>query len=95
MKHVQASMKRRKQPTPPPPGRYIRTRANGIPARLVKTSHINAADEWLYRLDFGDVIAPTLWSWQELERLGVTFLTERPTDLRERTTRDPETEENP
>lgn len=73
----------RKQPEPSPPGSYIRT-STGTPARLVKTSECNDADEWLYRLDFGRVTGQGRWSWPELEADGCTFLDDRPDDLPER-----------
>lgn len=73
----------RKQPEPALPGKYIRS-SGGTPARLVKTRHLNAEDEWLYRLDFGRVTGQGLYSQTDLRDDGCTFLTERPDDLPER-----------
>ncbi len=78
-------MKPRKQPEPPPPGQFIRSK-NGTPARLIKTSHYDEHDEWLYRLDYGPVTGHATWSLSALKASGVTFLDERPDDLPERVT---------
>lgn len=73
----------RKQPEPPPPGQFIRSK-NGTPARLVKTSNYDEHDEWLYRLDYGRVTGKSLWSIAQLLGQKCTFLDERPDDLPER-----------
>lgn len=70
----------RKQTEPTPPGEYIRSRS-GRPARLVRTRHINAEDQWLYRLDYGPVVGTQTWSISDMEDQGFTFSNVRPNDL--------------
>lgn len=69
----------RKQREAAPPSRWIRS-SSGMPAKLVKTAGVNEADEWLYRLDYGDIIGNQLWSLTDLEKTGVTFLDDQPAD---------------
>jgi len=69
----------RKQPTPAPPAIWWRSK-NGVPFKIRKTSKINAADEWLYRCDFGDIVGNSLFAWPDLERDGCTPLDEQPDD---------------
>ncbi len=72
-------MKLRKQTEAAPPSCWMRSKT-GMPFKIVKTSGVNAADEWLYRADYGNVKSSTLWSLTDLEREGCTFITEQPDD---------------
>lgn len=74
-----AERKGRKQATPAPPSIWWRSK-NGLPFKLKKTSGVNAADEWLYRTDFGDIVGGDRKSWTDLERDGCVPLFEQPAD---------------
>ena len=75
-----AARRKRKQPTPAPPTIWWRSPVYKRPFKLKKTSEINAADEWLYRADYGNVVGTDMWSWTDLERQGCTPLDEQPDD---------------
>jgi len=70
---------RRKQRTSPPPSIWWRS-ANGLPFKIRKTRHINDADEWLYRCDFGDIVGTALFAWPDLESQGCASLEDQPRD---------------
>jgi hypothetical protein len=70
----------RKQPSAAPPTLWWRSPVTKRPFKLKKTAEINAADEWLYRADFGEVVGQDMWSWTDLERQGCTQLDGQPDD---------------
>jgi len=69
----------RKQREDALPSKWVRSKS-GRAFKLVKTAGVNAADEWLYRLDSGDIVCTGLWSRIDLERAGCVFLDDQPAD---------------
>lgn len=69
----------RKQREAAPPTKWMRSKT-GKPFKLVKTQGVNAADEWMYRLDYGDIVGNQLWSISDLEAVGAYFIDDQPSD---------------